>query len=957
VITLHGWDISYSMLVAGVGQGLAYAVLAAGIVLIYRASGVINFAQGALGVFGVSLMAVMLGFVHMPYFLALGLMAIACAMVGALCEFTFIRKLFTAPRLVLLLATLGISQIIQFGAGALPDLEVAGPFPTIVPWQWEVSPRLLFQSRDISVILVAPLLIIGLGLFLTRTRQGLMIRASASNADKSRLNGIRVRRSSTMVWAIAGAFAGTTAVILAPLQNLSLSGATNLAASGQGGFDFLLRALVVALIARMRSLPLTIVGGLAVGLGESLILNNVDPTAFQAVNLALFLATCVLVMTFKPSGRAQESTFSVAPKVKPLPEAVKPVWWMRHLPKMGLGFAMFVLALMPIFFSAPSQAYLWTRVVIFAIIGVSLTVLTGWAGQLSLGQFGFAALGGLTTLTLVQGNPIPMPFGWGNNVHWHAPWLVAVLAGVIVGGLVAVVVGIPALRIPGLYLAITTLAFSIFMSLYVFSRPIFLPEGGIFEPIPKPKFWMFDFVDRRSYFYLCYAFLVLSLILVSQLRRTGIGRSIVAVRTNEPSAAAHTVSPIRMKLIAFGLSGAFAALAGSLLITLVIAADGASTFSADDSVRSVAISIIGGLGSIAGPVLGAMWVIGIPALTGGSVASNLFVSGVGLLILLLYFPGGFVQVGYSIRDSLARYVMGRMPAQDGPQRRSDAAVPARVHVHKHDVADLDAWLKTTDVRVNFGGRIAVDDVSIVVKPREFVGLIGTNGAGKSTLMNAISGFTPAKGRIEILGKDASHMSAPQRHRLGLGRGFQAARLYDDLTVRETILVALEANGRSLLLPSLTNAPPSPKMERAKLAEAGEIISYLGLGRFADQFISSLSTGTRRITELACQLAVAPRMLLLDEPTGGLAQRETEAFGPLIKGIQKELDAAVLLIEHDMPLVMSISDRVYCLEAGAIISQGLPDLVRNDPRVIASYLGTDERTIERSNAGATTPEPV
>jgi branched-subunit amino acid ABC-type transport system permease component len=199
VITLHGWDISYSMLVAGVGQGLAYAVLAAGIVLIYRASGVINFAQGALGIFGVSLMAVMLGFVHMPYFLALGLMAVACALVGAACEFTFIRKLFTAPRLVLLLATLGISQIIQFGAGALPDLEVAGPFPTIVPWQWEASPRLLFQSRDISVMLVSPLLIIGLGLFLSRTRQGLMIRASASNSDKSRLNGIRVRRSSTMV--------------------------------------------------------------------------------------------------------------------------------------------------------------------------------------------------------------------------------------------------------------------------------------------------------------------------------------------------------------------------------------------------------------------------------------------------------------------------------------------------------------------------------------------------------------------------------------------------------------------------------------------------------------------------------------------------------------------------------------------------------------------------------------
>ncbi|MCU1376149.1 MAG: transporter related, partial [Actinomycetia bacterium] len=837
-------------------------------------------------------------------------------------------------------------------------LEVAGPFPTIFPWSWNPSARAPFQPRDISVLIAAPLLIIGLGLFLSRTRHGLMIRASASNADKSRLNGIRVRRSSTMVWALAGAFAGITAVILAPLDNLSLSGATNLAASGSGGFELLIKALVIALIARMRSLPLTIVGGLVVGFGEGLILNNVDPTAYQAINLALFLATCVLVLTFKPSGRADESSWSVAPKVKPLPESVKGVWWMRHMPKIGLTVAMVTLALMPVLFTKPSQAYLWTRVVIFAIAGCSLTVLTGWAGQLSMGQFGFAALGGLTTLTLVQGNPIPMPFGIGTNIHWHAPWLIAVLLGVVVGALVAVLVGLPALRIPGLYLAIVTLSFAIFMGLYVFSRPVFLPSGGIFEPIPKPKFGPFDFVDRRSYFYLCYAFLLGALVLVSQLRRTGIGRSIVAVRTNEPSAAAMTVSPVRMKLLAFGLSGALAALAGSLLITLVIAADGASTFSADDSVRSVAIVIIGGLGSIAGPVLGAMWIIGIPALTGGSVASNLFVGGVGLLALLLYFPGGLVQIGYGLRDAMARYVANRLPASDGPQRKADAAVPTRVHVHKHDVAELEFWLRTTDVRVNFGGRVAVDDVSIAVKPGEFVGLIGTNGAGKSTLMNAISGFVPARGRIEILGRDATKMSAPNRHRLGLGRGFQAARLFDDLTVRETILVALEANERSLFLPSLFNLPPSPKAERKKLSEANEIISYLGLGRFADQFISSLSTGTRRITELACQLAIAPRVLLLDEPTAGLAQRETEAFGPLIKGIQKELDAAVLLIEHDMPLVMSISDRVYCLEAGAIISQGLPDLVRNDPRVISSYLGTDERTIQRSNAGvAPDPEPV
>ena len=250
--------------------------------------------------------------------------------------------------------------------------------------------------------------------------------------------------------------------------------------------------------------------------------------------------------------------------------------------------------------------------------------------------------------------------------------------------------------------------------------------------------------------------------------------------------------------------------------------------------------------------------------------------------------------------------------------------------------------------VRFGGNVAVAEVDFHVDRGELVGLIGTNGAGKSTLLNAVSGFVPATGTIEVFGRDVSQRSAPARHRSGLGRGFQAARLYPDLTVREALMVALEARQHSRLVPSMLGLPPSPGHERAKRAEADEIIDYLGLGRYADSFIASLSTGTRRIVELGSLLAVDARVLLLDEPTGGVAQRETEAFGPLIKRIQAELDASVVVIEHDMPLVMSISDRVYCLESGSVIAEGTPDEVRHDPLVVASYLGTDERAIQRSD---------
>jgi ABC-type branched-subunit amino acid transport system ATPase component len=219
-------------------------------------------------------------------------------------------------------------------------------------------------------------------------------------------------------------------------------------------------------------------------------------------------------------------------------------------------------------------------------------------------------------------------------------------------------------------------------------------------------------------------------------------------------------------------------------------------------------------------------------------------------------------------------------------------------------------------------------------------------------MNAIGGFVDSTGTVELLGRDVARARAPQRAQLGLGRTFQAATLFPELTVRETVEVALEARARTGVLSVALLSPRSNRMERAKRAEAAELIDFLGLGRYSEAFIADLSTGTRRIVELAGLLALDARLLCLDEPTAGIAQRETEAFGPLILEIRRELGASMLLIEHDMPLIMSISDRVYCLEAGRVIAHGAPTVLRNDPAVIASYLGTDERAIARSGATST-----
>jgi ABC-type branched-subunit amino acid transport system ATPase component/ABC-type branched-subunit amino acid transport system permease subunit len=951
MIQVHGWDISLQMLLTGAVVGLSYSAIAAGIVLVFRASGVINFAVVAFG--AVALGAFGLLFEHGWTLWPCLLVAVPfAALVAMLLEVVVIRRLADAPRLVLLMATIGIAQLlgstVLLFAELLPAVPPGGDFPTLVPsgWSWQVTGSLLVTARELSVLIAIPVLVVVLAVFMTRTRLGLMVRAAASNPDKSRLVGISVARASTTVWGIAAAFTAITIIALAAVQFVTPLGAANGTAELTLGYPVLVKALLVALIARMRILWLTIPAGIAVGIVEVVFQQNVHGIDANVFALWLFVATLVVVLLLGRGARPEsrtESSWKLAGRVEPLPESLRGVWVLRRLPRIGLVSVLAVFALIPLVAREASQSFLWTRVVIFAIAASSLTVLSGWAGQLSLGQFGFSAIGGLVTVRLVGA-------GWF-GVH-NVPWGVAVALGVLVGAAVAVLIGLPALRIPGLYLAVTTLAFAVFVENWLVTRRWLGVDQftGSLPALQKPDTGVVDFSSRRSYYYLCLFFLVVCLAVLAQIRRSGVGRAIIAVRDNERAAEAMTVSTTRAKLVAFGVSGGIAALAGALYVTSLPTNTPATTFATAESVALVAIAVIGGLGSIVGPLLGAAWVLGLPTLFPDFAAGPLLVSAAGLLVLLLFFPGGFVELAYRLRDAVADRAARASPSAPA---RAPGGVAVRTPVVTTPLdareAALADWLVVDDLSVRFGGRVAVNHASIHLAPGEIVGLIGTNGAGKSTLMNAISGFVPSTGRVELLGRDVTGSAPYRRHRLGLGRGFQAARLYDDLTVRETVLVALEARERSPLVPSLFGLPPSPAIERRKQAAASEILHYVGLDRFSDRFVSNLSTGTRRVTELACQLALGARVLLLDEPTAGLAQRETEAFGPLVGRIRAELDGSVLLIEHDMPLVMSVSDRVYCLEAGSVIAEGSPEQVRHDPKVVASYLGTDVRSIQRSGA--------
>ena len=273
-----------------------------------------------------------------------------------------------------------------------------------------------------------------------------------------------------------------------------------------------------------------------------------------------------------------------------------------------------------------------------------------------------------------------------------------------------------------------------------------------------------------------------------------------------------------------------------------------------------------------------------------------------------------------------------------PARR--AARPAEV---------TDSILDVRGITVSFGGVIAVDDVSFSVQRGSILGLIGPNGAGKTTLFDVISGFVaPNAGRIALDGKEITTMSPSERSRVGLGRSFQDARLFGSLTVAEALSCALERKVRTQgPVSTVLGMPWVWNTERAIETRVDHLIDLLGLGAFHDKFVSELSTGSRRIVDLACMLAHQPTVLLLDEPSSGIAQRETEALGPLLVRVKDALGCTLLLVEHDMPLVTSIADELIALETGRVIARGSPKEVTNDPLVVEAYLGTDERVVLRS----------
>ncbi len=606
----------------------------------------------------------------------------------------------------------------------------------------------------------------------------------------------------------------------------------------------------------------------------------------------------------------------------------------------GVGIAALGLAgLVPLLVSNQTSTTL-TVILAIALIGLSLGIVTGLGGQLSLGQFALAGVGAAVSIHIADatGN-FPLAF---------------VGAGLATAA-ASVVVGLPALRIKGLLLAVTTLGFAVAAERWLLQQPWMLGS----TKIPgRPIFNGYTLDRGKSYYLFAVVVFTLCLVLSRNVWRSGLGRRQRALRDNEDGARAFSVPATRVKLETFAIAGFFAGVGGALY-GHTLSALRPGDFAIGSNIEVVALVVIGGIGLLAGPLLGALYIIGIPRFFTDIGSSGLAATSAGWLLLILYFPSGLAHFVRPLREraiALAMRLDHRRVSKEeieGPEE-ADASSPSFTTSLRDDAvastngsngASAGLLVEVRGLRKSFGGVHAVDGVDLDVRCGETLGLIGPNGAGKTTLFELLGGFTrPDEGAINFDGRDITGYTPERRAELGVIRSFQDAGLFPTLTVIETIQLALERRHPTATIGSLLGFTGADK---AKYKRALELVDLMGLGDYADKQTGELSTGTRRITELTCVIALEPTLLLLDEPSSGVAQRETEALGELLARVKAHLGATLIVIEHDMPLISAISDRIVAMESGSVIANGTPKQVMADPLVLEAYLGGDLQAVARS----------
>ena len=743
------------------------------------------------------------------------------------------------------------------------------------------------------------------------TRFGYAISAAAENARAASALGWSPDLLAAVTWGVGGGLAAVAGALMPATTAGFISPIT---------FSILIvGALATALLGGFKSYPLALVGGVFLGVAQALATHwsNDLLEAMHRPGIADAVPFLVIIVVLVIRGRGLPLRGSITDR----------------LPRVGTGrvrpgVAVVVAgaALLWVAFGASKDWYAPTVIsTTFAIIGLSVVVLTGYTGQLSLAQYALAGIGSFAAAKLVAAH------GWRFEP--------ALVVGVLVAAAIGFLFGLPALRTRGVNLAVVTFGLGFAVHQLVFSNSAYTENARV-QPTDLSLFgWPIDPVGHaRNYAVVCVAFLVLAALAVANLRRGRTGRRLLAVRTNERAAAAIGVHVFEAKLYGFTLSAGIAGLGGVLFGFGYGAILFNAVFQPGASISVLVLTVIGSAGYVAGPVIGSLLASnGLITLTSSGAPVNAAVqdtstlqeylpitTGVLLLLVLILNQNGVAER----LDALTRPLRSRIPGlRPGAPEPLPAAVRTTVPPRTLVVSGLTQ---------RFGGFTALEDVALQVGPGEVVGLLGPNGAGKTTLIDCVSGNNRlTSGSVTWDGADITRWAPYRRSRAGLSRSFQSLELFDDLTVRENLLAAADPRDRLAYLTDLVfpGHPPLP-------APVVAAIDELSLAPVLDQRAEDLSYGQRRLVAIARAVASSPSVLMLDEPAAGLDETESAELGRLVRRLADEWGMGVLLIEHDVALVIKTADRVVVLDFGHKIAEGGPDEIRNDPAVRKAYLGEE-----------------
>jgi ABC-type branched-subunit amino acid transport system ATPase component/ABC-type branched-subunit amino acid transport system permease subunit len=925
----------------GAVYGSLNGLVALGLVLTYRVTRAINFAYGSMGGLAAGIGVCLYLGEGWPWGVAIPAALVIGGLIGlgtgALVNWRFAK----APRLVLTVATIGLSQLLGGLALYVPRYLHA---PALLPnvrnglstHTFNIRP-VLFNGNDVVVVIVVPVVVALVSWFLLGTDAGRAVRAIADNSDRARLLGVPARRLLLGVWTLTGVIAALAAVLGAPRQGIALNAAV--------GPTLLLPPLAAAVVAKMESLVTAFVAGISLGVVEEVVRLDVNK---QSVEIPIFLAVILVALLVQRRSQsraeASEDSWSAAGAVKPIPDVL------RALPEVrivGIAAAV-ILAVVALGLPAwlqPGTLHNVSTAIVFGIAALSLVVLSGWSGTVSLGQMAVVGVG-----AIVAGNLM---------MHLNLDFFVALILAAAGGALAALVLGAPALRVRGLYLAVTTLAFAVAAEDYFYNPSNY--SSALPANVPAPILWKrFPLSGPGDLYLLCLGTLVFLVILTRNLRMARTGRAILASRDNLRAAETAALPTTQVRLMAFMLAGAIAGIAGALDVVLLGSVQYES-FPAADSITVFAMVVIGGISSIPGALAGVglfEWIgIAYPKV-------QLVLTGTGLLIVLMFLPSGLVGIYERLRDAalvrLARRrgldtsvwgdaaASGAGAAGDGEAVTAELeAVPAELEavgatrtvpvpltVASSNGSGPAPLLDCSGVNASYGHLQVLFGIDLAVGEGEIIALLGTNGAGKSSVLKAMTGLLPSgSGRVTFDGRDITKMATEDIANLGLtmmpgGRG-----VFPTMTVKENLQVACWPM----------------RSDRAAAAAARRRVQELFpiLAERAHMAAGNLSGGEQQMLSLAMAFIVKPKLLCIDELSLGLAPAIVATLVDAVKDFHRQ-GTTVVIVEQSVNVALLLAERATFLEKGQVRFTGpAADLLERPDLLRAVFIGGD-------SAGGATP---